>query len=423
MRLAFRIALIAALVLQAASTIRMTIFDVRYHGARIAYGADRYEDALKGFLSARAVRPADPVVWSYIGDSADAVYNDAPANGWPKAREAELTDLEWAGYAGAVVRAPFDTTSWGGLAETALRHAAQEDAAHGVDFAVLDRRSRGIVDPWRGMALVAAKIAMQLKPSGYREQDVLTRAYTSAGQLDEARASMLRSARMMPAPSFHTWGSGELVVKSLYDAIIVSMREGVRQSPGFERHQLQRDIARFAFMQGDLETALQEFDAAILSAPDIEQAYLPLRGKAEVLEAMSRWDAAVAAWDAVIDTGFAAPVDRRQRGLCLHRAHREKEACRDLRESVREEPDNRDLRILASSVCETAGDDMAAERLLREGFVLPVDDLVLARGLLDLCLRSGKRSTVEGLLGNWTRDYPQNVEIQRWAVELASSRR
>jgi len=423
MRLAFRIALVLALVLQAASTVRMTIFDVRYHGARIAYNADRYQDALAGFVSARDVRSVDPVVWSYIGDAADAVYNDSPPTGWTKARAEELTNLEWAGYAGAVVRSPFDTTSWGGLAETALRQATRHDEEHGVDLAVLDRRSRGIVDPWRGMALVAAKIAMQLKPSGYREQDVLTRAYTSAGQLDDARASMLRSARMMPAPSFHTWGSGEQVVKSLYDAIIVSMREGVRLSPGFERHQLQRDIARFAFIQGDYETALAEFEAAIHSAPDIESAYLPLRGKAEVLEAMSRWEAAVAAWDAVVDTGFSAPIDRRLRGLCLHRAHRDKEACRDLRESVREEPENRDLRILGSSVCEQAGDDMAAERLLREGFVLPVDDLVIARSLLDLCLRSGKRSTVEGLLATWVRDYPQNAEIQRWAVELASSRR
>jgi tetratricopeptide (TPR) repeat protein len=423
MKLAFRIVLIALLLIQVASTVRMTIFGDRYHRARIAYFAESYPDALSGFIRAREIRPSDPIVWGYVGDAADAVYNDPPASGWSEARADKLTGEEWAGYAGAAVRAPFETTAWSGLADTALRRAAQQDAKHGVDFAVIDRRSRGIVDPWRGIALVAAKVATQLKPSGFRELDVLARAYTSAGQLDDARAAMLRSARMMPAPSFHSWGSGEVVVKSLYDAIIVAMRDGVRSAPSFERHQLNRDIARFAFTQGDLETALAEFEAAIQGAPETLQAYLPLRGKAEVLEAMGRWDAAVAAWDAVIETGVAAPIDRRQRGLALHRARRDKEACRDLRESVRDEPANRDLRILASGVCEQAGDSMAAERLLREGFVLPVDDPVVARSLLDLCVRTGKVSTVQGLLETWSRDYPDNPEIRRWAAEFASTRR
>jgi len=420
MRWGWRIACLAAVVLQAVSTVRLSIYDARFHAARMDYRADRSDEALQGFLSARAGRDADPNIWAWIGDSADAAYRDPTAAGWSRAEEERLASLEWSGYAGAVLRSPFDTSSWRGLAETALRNASRRDDESGVDLAVLERRSRGLLDPWRGLAMVAAKIAIDIKPSGFQELDVLARVYTSSGQVEAARDALIRSARMMPAPSFHAWGDGQRLVPPLYAAIMAAMQEGLPRAPGFEQSSLHRDIGRFALSQGDLPAALVEMDASVTTASDAEQRYLPLRGKAEVLEAMGRYDDAVLAWNAVMDTGYGAPVDRRERGLVLHRAHRDKEACRDLRESVRDDRANRDLRVLAAAVCEQAGDVETAERLLREGFVLPIDDPGLAKGLVDLYLRHAQRSTAEGLLRNWRRDFPQQAEIRRWADELTA---
>ena len=117
-------------------------------------------------------------------------------------------------------------------------------------------------NPWHAIAVVTAKTAVERKPSGFLELDVLTRVYASTGQVDAARESIVRSARIMPSPSFHSWGSGRDLPESLYEATKTAMVAGLDRTPEFERSSLHLDIGRFAFDHGDLGGALAEMTAA-----------------------------------------------------------------------------------------------------------------------------------------------------------------
>jgi len=412
-RVAWKLLLVAAVAAAGVEAVQGTLFDRDFRAGRRAYRAGRYAEAAERFERARARLAGDSTVWVWEADAATAVYR---AHADPA-----MLDRAWAGYAGAVLRSPLDTWSWCGIAETALLRASREDAARGVDLATLDRRSRGIADPWRGAALVAAKTAVMLKPSGFLELDVLSKVHRSMGQLEAAQETVVRSARMMPAPSFHEWGAGERLVKPLYDAIIKAAREGVEATPPFERPQLHRDIARFALDQGDFESALAEFRASEIGA-DPEELYQTRRGEAQVLEALGRNDESIAAWDLVIATPWATWGDRRQRGGVLRKANRNADACRDLRDAVRETPGDDGARLFAATTCEMAGEIETAERLLRDGFVVPTDNPHLARNLVDFYVRVGKASTAEGTLHRWVRDYPEREDFRQWAAELAAPR-
>jgi len=412
-RAVWRLLLVASVAAAGAAAVRATLFDRDFRAGRSAYRAGRYAESLEQFERARKRREGDSSVWAWEADAAGAAYRAHPDDA--------LIDRTWAGYAGAVLRSPLDTWSWSGIAETALLRASRLDAERGVDLATLDRRSRGIADPWRAAALVAAKTALTLKPSGFQELDVLSKVHRSMGEIDAAQETLVRSARMMPAPSFHEWGSGERLVKPLYDAILRASREGVEATPLFERPQLHRDIGRFAFDQGDLESALAEFRAARDGASP-EHLYHARRGEAQALAALGRVDEAIKAWDAAIASPWAAPSDRRERGAALRQANRNADACRDLRDAVREQPADDGARVFASATCEAAGEVETAERLLREGFVVPTDNVGLARSLVDFYVRTGKASTAEGTLRLWARDYPEREEFRQWARELASSR-
>lgn len=421
-RLVGRALLIVAVLAQGVLSWRAAELDRLMRAGRRAYEAGRYEQALATFERARVLRGADPAGWAWQGDAADALSRATPAGGSDAERARALNEKAWAGYAGAVLRSPLDTWSWCGIAETALRRADILDREHGVDLTVLDRRSRGVLDPWRAIAFGAAKTAVTLKPSGFQELDVLSRVYRTTGQLDAALKTVVRSARMMPAPSFHDWGEAETFVAPIYRALLEAMLEGVSQAPAFERSALHREIGRFALRQDDPETALREFRAAIATSLDPDGLYHGRRGEAQVLERLGRIDEAVAVWDAVIASGVAAPSDRRQRGILLRRAGRNTEACRDLRDAVHAEPQDDPLRLFASSACEAADELEAAERLLRDGFVTPTEDPALARALVDFCMRVGKRSTAEGLLRSWARDYPDHEEFARWLGEVIAGR-
>jgi tetratricopeptide (TPR) repeat protein len=405
---AWRALLLASLLLFGVASWRDSTYDFRFLEGSRAYRAGRNQEALEKFLSA---------IWAWIGDTASAVYHDAPAGGWPASRADQFLTTAWGGYAGAVLRSPLDTWSWSGLAEVAVLRAERRDAA-GVDLAEIDRRSRGTVDPWRGVALVAADTAVELKPSGYEELDVRMRVYTSAAQLDAARDSLVRSARMMPAPSYHSWGTGQRFVKSLYDAIMVSLRAGVERAPAFERSGLHLDIARFAMEQEDLQTALVEMRAASATASTREERYHAARGNAQVLEALGHLSEAVDAWSEVLGLNFGEPSDQRQRGILESRIGRKSEACRDLRDALRSLPDDAGLRAFAAAVCESAGELETAERLLREGFVEPTDDPILARGMLEFYRRNGRAATAAGLARMWARDYPNRSDFAAWAKEF-----
>jgi tetratricopeptide (TPR) repeat protein len=417
-RWAWRTLLLGSLLLLGAMAWRATAYDLQFLQGTRAYRADRYREALERFVRARAISGADSAVWAWIGDSAVAVYRNPPPGGWEKDRAERLMETAWGGYAGAVLRSPLDTWSWSGLADVALIRGERQDAVLGVDLSEIDRRGRGVLDAWRGAALVSAKIAVELKPSGYRELDVVTTVYTSTAQLDAARDAVVRSARILPAPSFHTWGGGDPLVKRLYDAIMPALREGLGRAPTFERSGLHLDIGRFAMDQRELADALVEMSAAEASAANYYERYHAQRGKAQVLEAMGRIDEAIAVWDAVLRSVLAVPADRQQRGVLLYRANRKKDACRDLREVVRDNPNDGNGRTFAAVACEEAGDIETAERLLREGFIVPTDSTTLARGLIDFYLRTGRRNVADGLVQAWTRDYPEREEFRRWAQEL-----
>jgi tetratricopeptide (TPR) repeat protein len=402
---------------------RAISFDLRMHTAEIDYRGGRYTAALSGFQSARRLHPSDPLVWAWIGDAADAEYRSPPAAGWDADRARRILASAWGGYAGAVLRSPTDTWSWSGLAETAILFAERRDADNGVDLAEIERRAGGRLDSWRGVAFVAAEIAVWLKPSGYQELDVLTHVYRSAGQVDRARDTAVRSARIMPAPSLHSWGEGEQLVGPLYDAIIGATLEGLRGTPAFERSGLHRDIGRFAMAQGDYGRALKEMRAALETADTTSERYLAGRGIAQVLEEMGRIDEAIAAWGEVLRSPLAVASDRRQRGIDLVRAKRNEEACADLREAMRDDPGDASQRRFAAASCESAGDLQTAERLLRDGFAVPTENPTLARALLDFYVRTGKTSTARGLLQSWVRDYPDHEEFQTWTRDLNGDQR
>jgi Flp pilus assembly protein TadD len=251
---------------------------------------------------------------------------------------------------------------------------------------------------------------------------MLTQVYTSMGQLDAARETVVRSAALLPAPSFHTWGTGRTFVPPLYEAVVAAMRQSLERIPEFERSKFHHEIGRFAMEYGDDDTALAEMRAASESAANNNDKELALRGVAQVLEAMGRFDESVVAWNALLESGLAFPVDRRQRGIVLYRAGQKSEACRDLREAIRGATDDDGLRVLGAAACEEAGELETAERLLREGFSLPTDDPALARGLVDFYLRHDRRSTAEGLIRAWARDYPQHLEFGEWEANLSGGR-
>jgi tetratricopeptide (TPR) repeat protein len=404
-----RALLVGAVAALGVDAWKATAFDARFRAARLAYEANRSGEALAGFIEARAIRGREEGVWEWIGDTAGYLYRSPPSGGWDDRAAENLLQTAWGGYAGTVLRSPLNTWSWSGLAEVALNRAERRDKKQGVALEVLDRRATGRLDMWRGIALVAARTAVDLKPSGFQELDMLTRVYTSTGQLDAARETVVRSAALLPAPSFHTWGTGRAFVQPLYEAVVTAMRQSLERIPDFERSRFHHEIGRFAIV---------EMRAALASAGNDNDKEHALRGIAQVLEAMGRLDESVVAWNALLESGLAFPVDRRQRGIVLYRAGHKSEACRDLREAIRGATDDDGLRVLGAAACEEAGELETAERLLREGFSLPIDDPALARGLVDFYLRHDRRSTAEGLVRAWARDYPQHLEFGEWEANL-----
>ena len=418
-RWTLRVVLAAAVLAQGAAAWRTTAFEKHFRVAVRAYDAERFREALSEFVAARGLRDDDADIWEWTGDAAANLYRHPPRGGWDDHVADDLLTTAWGGYAGTVLRSPLNTWSWAGLAEVALDRAERRDLKEGVDFQEIDKRASGILDVWRGLALVSARTAVELKPSGFQELDVLTRVYTASGQLDAASESLMRSARIMPAPSLHTWGEGQRFVRPLYEAVLTAMRAGVERTPAFERSNLHLQIGRFAMSYEDYEPALTEMRAAVATVENENDRQYALRGVAQVLEAMGRLDEAIAAWTTLIDSGLSFPSDTRQRGVVLDRAGRKGEACRDLREALRSEASDRGLRAAAARACEEAGEIDTAERLLRDGFLLPTDDPVLARGLLAFYVRNDRVSTAEGLVRSWTRDYPDRAdEFHRWAVAL-----
>jgi tetratricopeptide (TPR) repeat protein len=418
MRWVLRALLVAAVVAAGLAAVRATARDRQFLAGTKAHRAGHYLEALARFVKARDIEGRDGNVWAWIGDAAAGAYLNRPRGSWEPARADELLATAWAGYAGAVLRSPLDTWSWSGLAEIALMRAERKSAEEGVALDDVDRWSRGVLDPLRGEALVAAKIAVALKPSGFQELDVLTRVYASTAQLDAARDAAIRSAEIMPAPSFHAWGEGNRFIRPLYAALIPAMRTGLKRTPEFERSRLHLEIGRFAIDQGDLPVALAEMQDAVATATESYDLYQARRGESEVYEAMGKLQEAIVSLDAAFATGRGKAVDRYRRGVLFAREGRKKEACLELREAVRDLPGDQGLRSAAAGSCEESGETDAAERLLREGFAIPTDSPVLARALLDFYIRTDRSRYAASLARTWERDFPDQHEFAQWAMEL-----
>lgn len=419
MTAAFRLVGILGVALLAVRAGIVTKYDVEFRRATRAYEAGDYRTALERFDRVREASDRDPAVWAWIGDSAGALVLNPPAGGWEPGREGQLLERMRSGYVGAVLRNPLDTWSWSGIADAALRAAIRGDALRRMDLRELERWKEGVLDPERAMALGAAWTAVELKPSGYVELDVLADALAAAGQSDQARDVVIRSAKMMPSPALHTWGGPrKKLSRGLYEGILAGMREGLNDAPVFDRSKFRLGIGRFALAQGDSATAIDEMRRAEEAAETTHDRYHALRGEAEALESAGRLEEAVRAWDAAIALDFGPVADRRARGLALARIGRSAEACSDLQEALRDDRGDASLRAKAALTCEEGGDPDTAVRLLREGFVDPTEDPALARGLLELLVRVGKTQTAATLARNWTRDYPDRKDFQEWAARL-----
>ncbi|HEX6851534.1 MAG TPA: hypothetical protein VF139_09005 [Candidatus Polarisedimenticolaceae bacterium] len=417
----FRAACLLILALLGVRAWRVTMYDAEFRAAARAYDERRYRIALERFERALDLDPSDPLVWTWIGDAAGAVRVNPPPGGWTADDEARLLDRMWSAYAGAVLRLPCESWSWSGLADVALFRAGEIDADRGVDLDALERRARGELDPWRAAALGAAMIAVERKPSGFLELDVLAKVYESAGQSERARETYRASARRMPAPSLHEWGRGSRrLPDSLVDEVLLGLREGLTRAPRFDLSRLHLEVGRFALAHGRLAEARQDMEAAERAAATTHERYHALRGRAETAEAMGDLAGALAAWDGVVATGHETPGDLRQRGLVLQRSGRATDACVALRTASRSLEGDDALRVVAASACEQAGELVIAERLLRDGFVDPGDDPTMARALLDFYERTGKRRTAVNLAQSWARNHPERKDFEAWAEALGS---
>ena len=417
MRWIVRIVLVLLLAVQAWRAVRATRVEALLETANTAYDDGDGPVALEAVKQALAIDDGPQAVWSWLGDTAAYVYRHPPAEGRPKAESDALAQLMWKGYAGAVLRCPVDSWSWSGLGEAAQREARRGDEAQAIGLEEIDRRGGGILNGKFAVALAAADIAVKLQPSGYPQLDGLARIYEVTGEVDKARETYVLSARMMPAPSAHAWGSGRRLYRALYDAILGGLREGLAQAPRFERSSLCLDIARFVRAHGELDTALEFLRAARQAADHPYWRFQCAWEMAGVLEESAHFPEAIEE----LRTAYALGMDRsavtRRLGSIEMRLGRFPDACAHLSSAARDDEDDVGLSGEASRACEQAGEiDLAAE-LLEYAADDPTEDLVVARALLDFYRRVGRDRTAVGLLRAWRRDYPDQKEFENWANE------
>jgi len=324
---------------------------------------------------------------------------------------AAMLDSAWEGYVGAVLRCPVDSWSWTGLAEVNLHRVSRLEGAEGIELDALERRNRGVLDPHRAAALAAARLAVRLKPSGFQELDVLATVYESIGRGEEAKRTYIESATMMPVASFHVWGQGKRLRAEHYAAILGGLRQGIERAPAFERSLLHREIARFARGQGDHESAVAEARLGAAAAGRPFEIYAANWELARSLEALGRFDEAVEAIKTARDNRDNPSKLSRKLGTLELRIGSVEDACVTLRDALRNASDDAALRVQTSHACEQADEIEIATRILQEGFVVPTQNPILARALLDLYRRTQRDSVAKHLLERWTSEYGDRLEL------------
>lgn len=417
MKLVVRVVLVLAVLAQAWSAYRATDYDRAFREGRVAFGAADVDRVTGALEEAVAVDTADPYLWAWVGDAYMYVH-DWHAAGEEMDRELSdaLLDRAWTAYAASVARCPPYAWSWAGLAQVSVRKALMAERFEGVDLGRFSRTQEGLWDAHRGIALEAAYIATELKPYGFQELDVLAEVYAAAGMNDTAVELRDRSARLMPAASFHEWGN-----QRLYGDHYVRLREaleaGVDRAPPFEQSLLNIEVGRFARLQGDLETALARFRAAEEVADNEYQASRGRWEQALCLREMGRFEEAIEAARSVTATPWWGAGARRLVASLHEAMGQHEDACVTIRRLYSETGDASFGRRGARS-CEDAGDVMSAERLFESLVKDPPNQLDDARALIDFQIRQDRTRAATRRLEVWRRDYPDVAEFAVWESEL-----
>ena len=414
MRYGWRLLIVSLLILQGWQAAKLTRFEREFQAGKRAYESWEAEEALSFFQRAASIHDSDSDIWRLKADVA-LYMHDYPLQVKSENAPELLLQQAWEGYTGAVLRCPVDSWSWTGLAEVSLNKAELKEEREGMDLAELERRSRGVLDPYRAMTFAAARTAVRLKPSAFYGLDVLAAIQESMGRLEEAERTYAESARMMPVASHHGWGAGRRLHRQLYEAILEGLREGIDRAPSFERPTLNLAITRFARDQGDYETAIKHAEIAGELADTPYESYISMWELSGTLERVGRFEEALEALKKA-GKNLQDPISlSRTLGSLQLRVGRVEEGCANLRRALREEPADDSLRVQAARACEDAEETELAKQILREGFVIPTDNLVLARALVDLHRRQGGNYFAEHLVRTWAKENPESEELQLWA--------
>ncbi|HEX4823347.1 MAG TPA: hypothetical protein VFV19_03470 [Candidatus Polarisedimenticolaceae bacterium] len=410
--------LVIAAALQAFSLWREVGSSLAYLAARRLDASGGYGDALAQMETAARLRGDDPNLRAWVGDIAQHTFE------WrgsvPPVSARDLLDRSWAGYAGAVTLAPLDAWSWSGLAEIALKRAQLDDEGAGVSIETIETRARGVLDPGRLVALGAAELAVDLKPSGYQEMDVLASVLEATGDVERAADTYVKSARVMPAPSFHVWGSDRRFPDAIYSRLKDALLAGIEASPPYERSLLHLECARFAREQGDGTTAIAE---ARLSERDARNTYERHQSAMMLGTALAATDPkeALEAWRRASRTGYDPAIVALNMAVLERGLGKGGDACAHYGDAVREMSTDSTLRIAAAQTCEQAGELETAEKLLREGISVPSKAMPLARELVAFLERSHRFHTARADVSAWIDDDPANTEFRGWLQEIADS--
>jgi tetratricopeptide (TPR) repeat protein len=404
---------------QGYAAIQWSRYAWSFSSARRLDEAGEYADALDRMERAVLAGPGAAIARAYVGDIAQRLL-DNPTKPISADDERAILDRAWSGYAGAVIVAPLDAWSWSGIAEIAIRRAQLADRLAGVSLEVMASRSAGVLDPWRAMALGAAQLAVSISPSGYPELDVLAAVYESAGEVERAADTYVRSARMMSAPSFHVWGSGRTFARPIYDRLRAGLVAGIAVAPVYDRSLLHLEVSRFAREQGDLPTAIAQ---ARLSEQTARNTYERHQAAMALGTALDRDDPAGAlqAWRRAELTGFDPGPVAASLAAIEARLGDAREACAHFRAALREAPHDGSLRLRASGACEKAGELDTAEQLLTDGFVDPTEAMPVAEALITFLERNNSQLTAQTLVGQWLRDHPDRAEFRSWQARVATS--
>lgn len=410
-----RTVLVIALMVQGWQAWTLTAYDRAFRQGVRAYNRGEVDEVRDRFREAMAIRDDDPLLWAWLGDASLFVYDWQGTDRIDPVMGKELLDEAWAAYAGSVARCPSYAWSWGGLAGCADRRAALRAESEGIDLASMVKVAEGIWDPTRAIAVSAASIALELKPSGFNELDLLADIHLSAGNVERAKECFVRSARIMPAPSFHTWGTHRTFYGPLYEEIMQAIEEGLSIAPSFEWCTLHLEVGRFAFLYSKFDEALKHFEIALEHARDDYWRHRVLWEQSRVYQEIGDYENAIRAIRGSIETGYVSQATYRRLAALWRLMGDDEEVCAALQRAIQEGNVEAGLRIQAATACDEAGDYLSAQRVLEDGLVVPTDNLELARALLSLYVRNGRLHTARNTLDLWRRDHPDQEEFHRWA--------